>query len=112
VLQEVLDAVVRWTEYKDTERGGALLRLMGAVRLGLLSVETLAKRVAACAAVQRLVMFQPPTHTHTLSLPPPLLSLSLSLSLSPPPPPLMMMMITPLSSTTSTTSSDKKRCLM
>jgi len=51
--KEVLDAVVRWTEAKDAERGPKLLALMSMVRLALLPLETLAQKVAACPAVQR-----------------------------------------------------------
>eukprot|EP00277_Geminigera_cryophila_P021284 CAMPEP_0179479750 /NCGR_PEP_ID=MMETSP0799-20121207/57933_1 /TAXON_ID=46947 /ORGANISM="Geminigera cryophila, Strain CCMP2564" /LENGTH=797 /DNA_ID=CAMNT_0021291579 /DNA_START=44 /DNA_END=2437 /DNA_ORIENTATION=+ len=57
--KEVLEAVVRWTESKDAERGSHLLALMSAVRLALLPLETLAKKVAACPAVQRHLVSNP-----------------------------------------------------
>ena len=50
---EVLDALVRWTEAKEAERAPALMRLLGLVRLGLLPLEVLAKKVAACPVIQR-----------------------------------------------------------
>ena len=58
--QEVLDAVIKWTEAKEPERGGAsLLRLMSSVRLGLLSLDVLGKKVAAHATIQRLLAADP-----------------------------------------------------
>jgi len=57
--QEVLDAVVRWTEAKEAERAPALLRLMGTVRLGLLSLDVLGKKVAANPTIHRLLAADP-----------------------------------------------------
>jgi len=58
--QEVLDAVIKWTEAKEPERGGAsLLRLMTSVRLGLLSLDVLGKKVAAHATIHRLLAADP-----------------------------------------------------
>jgi hypothetical protein len=51
--KDVFDAVVRWVEHDENNRKGELLTLIGCVRLGLLNLDTLAKRVAPCALIQK-----------------------------------------------------------
>ena len=57
--KDVFDAVIRWVEHDENSRKSELLGMLSCVRLGLLSLDTLAKRVAPCAVVQKYVAQDP-----------------------------------------------------
>ncbi len=57
--KDVFDAVIRWVEHDEMNRKTELLNMLSCVRLGLLNLETLAKRVAPCTIVQKYVAQDP-----------------------------------------------------
>ena len=57
--KDVFDAVIRWAEHDETNRKSELVHLLGFVRLGLLTLDTLAKRVAPCPLIQKYVAQDP-----------------------------------------------------